>query len=394
MSAPLVAPGDYSELFNYGLFTVASVNSSITVNADPGENLAGCQYSAANDTHVGAYYDVETPLLPDTTDRAAAETQLQLLITDIQSGVSTAETFTGGTQTFLPNTVYRAIGNIGSSAATFTFDAGGDASAQFYIVGANYIELTNPTFIFANGALASNIFWQTESSYFTFTRSDAGTNYFPGTVISDSYIALTFNGPHVIEGHLFAQEYITIVGDGEFYCNPGPVVCYAKGSQILTSEGYKAIEDLKMGDTVFTKGRLVNNKLSVVQSQMQPILWTSKFQIDRMNAASHPICIKKDALGSNQPFEDLYVSPGHRMVIGRKMVLARDLVNGTTIVQDTSRASIEYYHLETANHSAIVVNGVLSETFEESGKNRSVFEPSPRLVMPQKKAYRQLGRHI
>jgi hypothetical protein len=43
--------------------------------------------------------------------------------------------------------------------------------------------------------------------------------------------------------------------------------------------------------------------------------------------------MKKNALG-NFPFEDLYVSPGHRIILDNKMMLVKDMVNGTTIYQD------------------------------------------------------------
>ena len=42
------------------------------------------------------------------------------------------------------------------------------------------------------------------------------------------------------------------------------------------------------------------------------------------------------------------------------MVLAKNIVNGTTIYQDKKCNKVEYYHLECEYHSAIFANGVLS----------------------------------
>jgi hypothetical protein len=55
--------------------------------------------------------------------------------------------------------------------------------------------------------------------------------------------------------------------------------------------------------------------------------------------------------------------------------LAKDLVNENTIYQDMECEDVEYYHLECENHSTIIANGVLSESYLNMD-NRSVFENS------------------
>lgn len=45
------------------------------------------------------------------------------------------------------------------------------------------------------------------------------------------------------------------------------------------------------------------------------------------------------------------------------MVLAKNIVNGTTIYQDKKCNKVEYYHLECEYHSAIFANAVLSESY-------------------------------
>ena len=95
-----------------------------------------------------------------------------------------------------------------------------------------------------------------------------------------------------------------------------------------------------------------------------------------LNDKSFPICITAHAFGVNAPFENLFVSPGHRMLIDDKMVLAESLVNGTTIFQDCNHIEVEYYHLELESHSAIVANGVLAESYLDFD-NRVIFENKP-----------------
>ena len=45
------------------------------------------------------------------------------------------------------------------------------------------------------------------------------------------------------------------------------------------------------------------------------------------------------------------------------MLEANDIINGNTIYQDNECESVEYYHLECEEHSAIYANCILSETY-------------------------------
>jgi len=85
--------------------------------------------------------------------------------------------------------------------------------------------------------------------------------------------------------------------------------------------------------------------------------------------------LPKNAFGKNYPFQDLYVSPDHCMLIHDKMVRAKYLVNDDTIYKEAGE--IVYYHVECEEHSAIVANGVLSETYVDLD-NRHMFEESER----------------
>jgi hypothetical protein len=64
------------------------------------------------------------------------------------------------------------------------------------------------------------------------------------------------------------------------------------------------------------------------------------------------------------------------------MVCAKDLINGTTIFQDLNRISVHYYHLELNEHSSIIANGVLSETYLDFN-NHNIFENINELVLSE-----------
>jgi hypothetical protein len=133
---------------------------------------------------------------------------------------------------------------------------------------------------------------------------------------------------------------------------------------------------MKAGDKVVTNGKIYKNKIAKQEKPKgEPVVWVGKFKVEKLNSSSRPICITKNALANNFPFQDLYVSPNHSIVIDGEMVLAKDLVNENTIYQDMECEDVEYYHLECENHNTVIANGVLSESYLNMD-NRSVFENS------------------
>ena len=176
---------------------------------------------------------------------------------------------------------------------------------------------------------------------------------------------------------------------------PEPIVCFMKGTNILTEKGYVLVENLKVGTVLLTNGKIIqNNKLGKLQNNQfvyinsklnfskQPIQWVSSFTVDKPDKRSYPICFTPGSIdkNNNMPSLDLYVSPEHSIYVNKQMIPAKLLVNGKTIFQDTSfkNRSIEYYHIEMPYHCAIISNGVLTESYLDSG-NRGIFKDAPRL---------------
>ena len=48
-----------------------------------------------------------------------------------------------------------------------------------------------------------------------------------------------------------------------------------------------------------------------------------------------PVRIRRDAFAENMPHRDLLVSPDHAIFVDGKLICARQLMNGTTIRQET-----------------------------------------------------------
>lgn len=386
----------YSNLGQFGVLAQTAITSTGTTTVNSG------LWGIPAGTVIANMVAGTPPSGPATgTEATNAQSELSLLKVNIDAktatlGLPTYLAATPGDYTFLPNINYR---NTGANGITFTdnaiiFDGQGNNNSQFFItvkdvtVGSGYLVFTRTSFTLINGARACNIFFLADA-YITATYIDNTTSPIYGNFIAGT--SATFTRPSSINGHIYAKTAVTITARtagttvNTLSCgeepNPVPVICYAKGTLILTKKGFVPIENIKAGDKVVTKGKIYNNKSIKRDSnlELESVMWISKFKVKSLNSKSRPICIKKDALGKNYPFQDLYVSPNHSLLLNGKMIPAKYIVNDDTIYQDNECGSVEYYHLECEYHSAIIANGVLAESYLDVD-NRNVFENSIKLT--------------
>jgi hypothetical protein len=203
-----------------------------------------------------------------------------------------------------------------------------------------------------------------------------------GIIISQKAgISSTTTTKQVIDGNVFVKSNnpqpdadVSFSGTTEVHTTSGPVVCYVKGTKILTNKGYVPIEEITKNHKIVIKGKIYNNEVFVEEEKysVEPIRWLGHFTVRNLTKDSSPICIQKNALGKNKPFEDLYVSPCHGILFNDTIIHAKKIVNKKTIFQDNNRDSVDYYHLELRNHHAILANGILSESYLDM-KNRNIF---------------------
>ncbi|KAA8384962.1 Hint domain-containing protein [Acetobacter sp. DmW_136] len=165
----------------------------------------------------------------------------------------------------------------------------------------------------------------------------------------------------------------TELADGSYKIDGGTTsyTCFLSGSMIRTPEGDVAVENIKIGDEVVTFDWKNNREVT------QPVVWVGKshaFAYANMpdDEAGYPVRVQKNAIAEGVPYKDMLITPEHCLFFEGKFVPARMLVNGVSIVYDKSITSYEYYHIETEQHSVITADGMLTESYLDTG-NRSSF---------------------
>ena len=144
------------------------------------------------------------------------------------------------------------------------------------------------------------------------------------------------------------------------------VACCLRGTRILTQTGERMVESLKPGDLVISHS-----------GGVRPVKWIGEQTFGARFVANNrerlPVKIAAGALAENLPLRDLYVSPGHSLLLGGQLVLARDLVNGVTITQPARSEDTYYYLIELDTHDCVIADGVWAETYADAPGLRNQF---------------------
>jgi hypothetical protein len=142
--------------------------------------------------------------------------------------------------------------------------------------------------------------------------------------------------------------------------------CYLPGTRILTPTGEAFIENLRRGDSVVTRfGGIQRIKWIALQSYRGAAV--------RDNREFIPVHLRAGSLGERLPARDLYISPGHSMLIEGSLVLARSLVNGITITQNECPERLDYLQIELEGHDCVIAEGTWSETYADWEEGRQRF---------------------
>jgi hypothetical protein len=149
-------------------------------------------------------------------------------------------------------------------------------------------------------------------------------------------------------------------------------LCYLRGTRILTPNGEVPVESLQIGDLVVTR-----------QGGFRAIKWIGRQSYNTRFVATDParlpVRIRPGALGEGLPARDLYISPGHSMLVDGTLLLASALVNGITITHEcpNDTTQIDYFQPELQSHDCILAEGAWSETFADGPGLRAAYHNAP-----------------
>ncbi|WP_414739711.1 Hint domain-containing protein [Methylorubrum extorquens] len=143
-------------------------------------------------------------------------------------------------------------------------------------------------------------------------------------------------------------------------------LCFGTGTHIRTSRGEVAVEDLQVGDRAVT-----------ASGALRPITWIGHREISAGSGSlsfnQQPVRVRAGAFGHDLPARDLFLSPGHPVLVGADadneggaLVPVMCLINGTTITREPV-ASVTYWHIELDAHDILLAEGLPAESYIDGG---------------------------
>ncbi len=169
------------------------------------------------------------------------------------------------------------------------------------------------------------------------------------------------------------QPGLSIVSDGaggSLVTLGGELPCYARGTRLLTPHGYRPVEDLKPGDPLIT-----------ASGAAKPVRWIGRRTLDlgqRAAKAAFPVVILPGAFGPGLPARLLRLSPLHCVYADGVLIPATHLVNGATIIRDTTAKATTYYHVELDRHDILLAEGLPCESYFDSGNRGGLYHETGR----------------
>ncbi|QNT77599.1 Hint domain-containing protein [Entomobacter blattae] len=236
----------------------------------------------------------------------------------------------------------------------FTTDGNGDytsdgSSIQFRIVstaGNLLTETSNPTYtnVVNNANLRVQATSNSGSSVVALQPSGRPNYSFRLPTVGFDTILFAAAGSTLSDGQTTA-----FYGD-----NAAELKCFLSGTLIETTSGWRAVDEIEVGDQVITY--VDGNTVS------RSVVWVGSSNV-KASADNFLIRIVRNALADNVPSSDLYVTEEHCLFFDGNFVPARMLVNGSSISRVYDMDTFRVYHIELEEHAVINAQGVMTESY-------------------------------
>ncbi len=262
--------------------------------------------------------------------------------------------FSGGTITGSgtdAGMVILSAGAIFSGTETLAGSAGGPALFEFAATNTGTIEGVISGF--TTGANGNQIEF---GGYDSGATVSAGN----GTVkVTENGTSLTVHVAGIAKG-----EHLQLDANGFL------AICFLEGTHILADGGERKVETLRAGDLVATwqNGQLVPRPVRFVGYR--------SIKISGPNAQdAYPVRIRAGAFADAVPHRDLLITQDHCVFVEGRLIPARMLVNGSSIIIDRAISSFTFYHVELETHGILLAEGLTTESYLDTG-NRGNFANS------------------
>ena len=218
-------------------------------------------------------------------------------------------------------------------------------------------------------------------------RDAASTDRCMPFVADEADIDLAFLAAHAMSGDSYVPDVAYDAARAEHGGVPNAVghaahgVC--GGTLIATPDGARPVETLRDGDLVLTADG-VAMAVRALRRSVVPQDITGE-------VPGLPVRIRAGALDAHIPARDLLVASGHALRIGKVLVQAGALVNGTTVTRDPDAAgALTWYSLELDTHALVIAEGAAAESFLDEGDARGAAATMQELPYPRARSARQL----
>jgi hypothetical protein len=145
----------------------------------------------------------------------------------------------------------------------------------------------------------------------------------------------------------------------------GEMACFARGTRLLTPNGYVPVEAFKPGDPVITR-------LGIRRA----VRWIGRRDLavdPKARQDMRPVLVQPGAFGLHQPSRPVRLSPSHAVFVDGVLVPVRHLVNGATILREGRGGMVTYFHIELDRHDVLMAEGLPVESYLDTG-NRGEFQ--------------------
>ncbi|MGH1454786.1 MAG: Hint domain-containing protein [Paracoccaceae bacterium] len=161
--------------------------------------------------------------------------------------------------------------------------------------------------------------------------------------------------------------------------------CLTHGSMIATPKGEVAVDQLAVGDRVFTR-----------DNGIQELVWVGRVTLSATQLEAQPehrpVLVRTGALGNGMPQRDMVLSPNHRVLVTsgeaemlfdeREVLVAAKHLVGRPGIERVTPAQVTYVHIMCKHHEVVLSDGAWTESFQpDDASLKSVGAPQQAEIM-------------